>query len=188
MANLLERIAAGDQPAVQLCVERYGDLVWSIALRLLRDRNEAEDVVQETFVDLWRSAGRFDPAVASEATFVAMVTRRRVYDRLRRRGRRPDEDGSIELDRFPSRTGAERAEARLAARALDQLDEKERHIILLSLHEGMSHSEIATRLSLPLGTVKTRARRGLIRLRALLSDDGADSTGGSRTLREGVVG
>jgi len=82
--SLLTKVAAGEQSAVTLCVKEYGPLVWSLALRYHRDRHEAEDAVQEAFIDVWKSAHRFDPAVASEKTFVAMIARRRIIDRLRR--------------------------------------------------------------------------------------------------------
>lgn len=169
MSELLPRVAAQDQRAVRECVERYGDLVWSIALRLLRNRSDAEDVVQDIFLDLWRSAPRFDPLVASEATFVTMIARRRIYDRLRRQRRRPAPAEIDDIDQLGSRSGAERTEARLAARALEHLAPADRDVLLLAIHEGLTHREIATRTGMPLGTVKTRARRALIQLRELLA-------------------
>ena len=88
--SLLPRIASGDQSAVPECICRYGGLVWTLARRRLASREDAEDVVQEVFVDLWRSADRFDPQVAEEITFVAMIARRRVIDRLRRGAAAPE--------------------------------------------------------------------------------------------------
>lgn len=172
MARLLERVAAGDESAVKACVARYGDLVWSLALRLLRDRAEAEDAVQDVFVELWRSAGRYDPSVAAESTFVTLIARRRLYDRLRRASRAAPEVPADALDRLCA-PGAQaameaRPEASLAAKALAQLPEAERKVLLLGTYYGHSHAEIAAELDLPLGTVKTHARRGLLRLRGLL--------------------
>ena len=88
--TFLERIAAGDPLAVDGCLEKYRGLVWSIARRFAGNHADAEDAVQEVFVELWRHAGRFDPAVAAESTFVATVARRRLIDRHRRRGRQPE--------------------------------------------------------------------------------------------------
>ncbi len=80
---LLQRIAQGDESAVPACLAAYGGLVWSLARRYASDPSDAEDAAQEVFIELWRHAGRFDPAVASEATFVATVARRRLLDRAR---------------------------------------------------------------------------------------------------------
>jgi RNA polymerase sigma-70 factor (ECF subfamily) len=120
LGSILEQVAAGDEKAVRACVSRYGNLVWSIALRLLKSRSEAEDAVQEIFVDIWRSARRFDPSVASEATFITMIARRRIYDRLRRADRRPETVGDDILERYPDldASSLERhSEAHRAARA-----------------------------------------------------------------------
>ena len=82
--SILERIAAGDANAVQECMDLYGNLVWSLARRFTRSAAEAEDAVQEVFLDVWKSAARFDAKRASEKTFVAMIARRRLIDLLRR--------------------------------------------------------------------------------------------------------
>ena len=81
-------MAAGDPLAVQECLDAYGGLVWSLARRMFQSRDDAEDAVQEIFVDIWRNADRFDPAQASETTFIAMIARRRLIDRLRYSNRR----------------------------------------------------------------------------------------------------
>lgn len=134
---------------------------------------DAEDAVQEIFIELWTHAERYDPARSSEAAFVTMVARRRLIDRRRRLGRRPSEDsltvedGELELP-APDDVEAS-AEASLARRAIAQLDPKERRVVTLSVIYGMSHGEIAKRTQLPLGTVKTYARRGLQRVRETLS-------------------
>ena len=86
----LERVAAGDSPAVEECLREYGGLVWSIARRLSPNHADAEDAVQEVFIEVWRHAGRFDPQVASEATYITMIARRRLIDRFRRRSRELD--------------------------------------------------------------------------------------------------
>ena len=180
--SLLQRIAAGDQSAVRSCLERYGGLVWSLAVRLLSSRADAEDAVQEVFIDLWRNAGRFDPAVASEGTFVALVARRRLIDRQRREGRRPEPlplpeglpGGEAGLEAVDAAD-----EARRAAEALDGLPEAQRQALQLALWKGLTHEEVAQTLGLPLGTVKAQLRRGLIRLRELLADPAAVGEEGS---------
>ncbi len=178
----IQRVAQGDPDAVRDCIQSYGGLVWSLARRLAP--TEAEDAVQEIFLDLWRNAKRFDPDVASDVTFVAMVARRRLIDRLRARTRRKDgRDTDAVSDELPD-PSADRAEvcaeAALAHRALLRLRPEQRQVLLLSTHDGMSHEEIASALGMPLGTVKAHARRGLIRVRELLlgrdvADDGDET-------------
>src|SRR5262245_63951716 len=94
---LLGRVAAGDQAAIRECIARYGGVVWSLARRFEARDGDAEDAVQEIFLDLWKSAARFDRQIASEAAFVAMIARRRLIDRKRTRGRRPTIDPVQEL-------------------------------------------------------------------------------------------
>jgi len=168
---LLPRVAAGDAAAVDLVLERYGSLVWSLATRGLRDRASAEDAVQEIFLDVWRSAGRFDPARGAEAVFVATIARRRIADAQRKRSRGPviiDEAAApsleipIEHDAFAQL--ANREEAERAMKAFDVLVPEQRRVLLMSIHDGLSHSQIAERSGLALGTVKSYVRRGLARV------------------------
>lgn len=169
---ILPRVAAGDQAAVGECLEVYGPLVWAIARRMALTPADAEDAAQEIFIDLWKSAARFDPAVASEAAFVTMIARRRAIDRRRRAVRRGvteeinDFVASSEVP-FDERI-AESDEAEVARRALAELRPEQREVLELNLSEGLTHVEIAARLDMPLGTVKTHARRGLQRVRDLL--------------------
>ena len=88
-ATLLQRVQAGDAGALQACIDRYGGLIWSLALRLSPNYQDAEDATQEIFLDLWRNAGRYRPERGSEQVFVTVLARRRLIDRLRRSGRRP---------------------------------------------------------------------------------------------------
>ena len=173
--DILPRLAGGDPGAAEECMDRYGALVWSLARRHTRVAAEAEDAVQEVFLSLWKNADRFDPSKASEAAFITMIARRRLIDLHRRKERRPE--GSTvesELERMPdfkSSVIEDRAEASLAARALRKLQPKEREAVILSVYQGMSHSEISSYLGLPLGTVKTHIRRGLKRVRDTLAGD-----------------
>lgn len=174
---LLPRIAAGASAAVDECIARYGGLVWSLAKRRFRDPADVEDAVQEIFVDLWRSAGRFDPSAGSEVAFVATVARRRLIDRLRRQGREIETvplaeaaDASAPCtgrSAFPDRVEL-CDEAREAAKHLATLREEERRVLELSIFHGWSHAKISQETGLPLGSVKTHIRRGLISLREKL--------------------
>lgn len=166
--SLLQKIAAGDQGAVQQCIDTYGGLVWALARRWLRNTADAEDAVQEIFFDLWRSAARFDPACGSERLFISVLARRRLIDRLRKVRRDPVLESLDELGDFPNGLDevAERSvEAQLAAQAFAQLSVEQQQVLSLSIVYGMSQTEIAGALKKPLGTVKTLMRRGLIKAR-----------------------
>lgn len=182
--TLLERVARGDAAAVQILVEQYTPTVWAIARRQLGSQC-AEDVVQEVFLALWKNAARFDPALSSEAAFVATVARRRVIDQRRRVGRAPleelPEDARAATDTELARLDLG-DEARAAQSALEALPRKQRDVLRLAVVDGLTHVEIAARLALPLGTVKSHVRRGLERVRATLARRGdgkrTPSTGG----------
>jgi RNA polymerase sigma-70 factor (ECF subfamily) len=174
-ASILERVAQGDPSAPAECIDRFSGLVWSLARRLCASASDAEDAVQEIFIDVWKSAGRFDPSIASETTFVAMIARRRLIDRGRRRMRRPEvpqiaetlADGAARIDR----TEAHEQQG-IAQRAFAQLRPEQQQVLQLAIHHGCSHEQIATATGMPLGTVKTHARRGLIKIRQILADQG----------------
>ena len=171
--TVLQRVARGDPAAVQECIELYGGLVWSLARRLAPGGADLDDVVQEIFITLWKTAHRFDPAVAHESIWVTTVARRRGIDWKRRQSRRASEMES--LDALPSsRPGqdelAERGdEARRAVEALAQLRQEQRTVLELAVAHGLTYEQVAARLGWPIGTVKTHARRGLQRVRELLA-------------------
>jgi RNA polymerase sigma factor (sigma-70 family) len=178
--TFLERIASGDPLAVEGCMAKYCGLVWSIARQLTRDHADAEDAVQEVFIDLWRHAERFDPAIAAESTFVSTVARRRLIDRRRRRARRPGTRSLVVEPTAAAPSETERLETadegRRARELLTHLRPEQRQVLELSFDEGMSQQEIAEATRLPLGTVKTHVRRGLLRLRQLLETGSADAS------------
>ncbi len=169
---ILPRLGSDNPDAAGELMDRYGGLIWSLARRHTRTATDAEDAVQEIFLALWKSASRFDPAKASEPTFITMIARRRLIDLHRHRKRRPPaEGGAAELDTLTDLRSGKielEAEAKQAVRVVGTLKPKEREIVLLATYHGMSHSEIASHVGMPLGTVKTYIRRGLMLVRKAL--------------------
>ncbi len=167
--NLLAKVASGNPEAFEELINKYGNLIWSIARRYLSNQNEAEDAVQEIFVALWQSAGRFDPNKASEITFISMITRRRLIDNLRKNNKHKvlkSIEDSLSDDVFSQKSNLEEnAEISLVIRALKKLDIQDQELLSLSIYQGYSHLEIAKLLNLPLGTVKTKIRRNLMKIR-----------------------
>jgi RNA polymerase sigma-70 factor, ECF subfamily len=174
-ASVLQRIATGDAAAVRECIDEYGALVWSLARRLTRSPSDAEDATQEIFLDIWRSAVRFDATQGSVKTFIAMIARRRLIDRLRKTTSEPPMDTVDVLETVawsdPGTASETSIEAEQAARALQQLRPEHRQVLELGLLHGLSQSEIASRLGMPLGTVKSFMRRGLITVREFMNVD-----------------
>jgi RNA polymerase sigma-70 factor (ECF subfamily) len=171
---VLPRIAAGDPAAVPDCITRYGGLVWSLARRFLGNPADAEDAVQDVFIELWKNAARYDPKLASESTYITMIARRRLIDRKRRAGRvLPAQSLADEPPAAGSRARVEiEDEAAKAAAVLNELRDDERRVIQMAVYQGMTHEEIAAATGLPVGTVKTHIRRGLIRVRERLAAGG----------------
>jgi RNA polymerase sigma-70 factor, ECF subfamily len=162
---VLDRLAAGDHSALGEVYDRYAGLVNGLALRILRNTAEAEEVIQEVFVQVWRQAERFDPARGSVEAWICTIARTRALDRLRRRAsRREDSDDAIPgVSEIPKTV-----EALAVRKALETLSADQRTALELAYYEGLTQSEIAERLGEPLGTVKTRIRTAMIRLRDVL--------------------
>ncbi|MBL8745296.1 MAG: RNA polymerase sigma factor [Phycisphaerae bacterium] len=169
---LLQRVARNEPSAFQAVIDQFGGLVWSLARRFSFDASSAEDAVQEVFLEVWKSAHRYDPSVASEATFISMIARRRLIDRARKSGRRAETQALTDATPQAAPSSEPRSEtnedAARAAEALATLSPEQQRVLRLSLVQGLSHDEIARATGLPLGTVKTHCRRGLIRIRELL--------------------
>ena len=176
--SILQRIASGDTSAVQDCLDKYGGLVWSLARRMLADNNEAEDAVQEIFIELWKNAERFDEKQSSETTFIAMIARRRLIDRIRKHTRKPNIDSFEDILVEPAGKTDEEVyvsiEAQQVAKLMNELRPEQKQVLQLSIVDGYSHQEICDALDMPLGTVKTHARRGLIQVRELLESKEID--------------
>lgn len=179
--SVLARIARGDSRAVRECIDEFGGLVWAIARRMTRSRADAEDAVQEIFVDVWRSAARFDPAQGSEKVFITTIARRRLIDRIRRARMNHLMDSEEVLDDLrwaePGNGGEIRVEAERAAAVVARLRPDQRKVLKMGLLEGMTHSEIASATGMPLGTVKTQMRRGLIQVRQWMKIEGPAKMG-----------
>jgi RNA polymerase sigma-70 factor (ECF subfamily) len=170
--ELIQRAADGDRTAFEELYQRYSRPVFGLALRRLGDRGRAEDAVQETFASIWRSAGTYRPERGPGAPWLYAVARNAIVDRARGRAEVPAE--------VPEEASSEPGPGDLAEqswvswrvhRAMEELNEREREVISLAYWSGLSQSEVAEFLGIPLGTVKTRTRAALMRLADILGDE-----------------
>ena len=154
------------------CLATYGGLIWSLAKRMLPNQNDAEDAVQDIFIDIWKNAERFDEKQSSETTFIAMLARRRLIDRLRKSNRQLNVDSLEDIVFEPAQRSDlnihTSIEAKEAAVAVRDLRPEQQQVLYLSICQGLSHQEIADYTGMPIGTVKTHARRGLLQVREFL--------------------
>lgn len=173
--SILQRIAEGDEDAVEGCIAKYQKLIWSMALKMSPTPADAEDAMQEIFMEIWKAAGKFQPELASEYTFVAMIARRRLIDRMRSHERTPDSADLTTAEwncsfAYEASADLEIAdEADRAKRCLDKLDSGQRHALTLAIHSGLSHARISEITKSPLGTVKSLIRRGLLSVRQCMA-------------------
>jgi RNA polymerase sigma-70 factor (ECF subfamily) len=176
--QLLVAVGQGDRRAFSRLYERYSAALLSICIRILRDRAEAEDVLEEVFWEVWRRRQRYDGRRARPLAYLAMLARSRAIDRLRFRKRRdpvwlapdgvPAPMNAAASDPFEEAAAVQRRAT--VAEALLELPEPQRRAVELNFFEGLSHLEIARQLGQPIGTVKTRIRKGLAAMRKALSD------------------
>jgi RNA polymerase sigma-70 factor (ECF subfamily) len=175
--EVVARIAAGHREAVQVLVARHGDMMFSLARAILRNDHDAEDVCAEAFVQAWRTAGRFDPERGSVPGWLSIITRSRALDRVRSMRRQRDRDmaesthdevGSAFVTEAPDQHAIGSETRTLVARALGDLPAAQRRVIELAYFGGRSQSEIASRLSVPLGTVKSRTLAAMKSMRDTL--------------------
>jgi RNA polymerase sigma-70 factor (ECF subfamily) len=174
---LLKAIAARDEAALAQLYDRYDRILFGLLMRILNNREEAEDVLQETFLQVWRKAADFDESRGRPFTWLVTLARSRGIDRLRTLASRERvaEAGAREVSEEISDAASDalKSEQRgLVSDALAKLPDEQKRPIMLAYFDGLTQSEIATRLGAPLGTVKTRMRTGMIRLRELLAGQG----------------
>jgi len=173
--DLLRAISQGDESALAALYDRYRLILFSLILRILHDRSEAEDVLQEAFLQVWRRASDFDRERGRAFTWLVTIARSRALDRLRMlssRSRFVEADEQTVSDEVidTAQVLAKSEQGEIVRQALRELPDEQRRALLLAYFEGLTQAEIAERLGDPLGTVKTRMRSGLIKLRELLRD------------------
>ena len=174
--RLLDRIVARDERAVAELYDRHSRLLFGLILRILRDRGEAEDVLQEVFLAVWNRAETYNVTLGSPAGWLLRIARNRGIDRLRANGVRdrvvdasqPSESQPTAIADSPESRAANSEQQRMVARALGALPAEQRDLIEDAYFLGLTHSELAARFRLPLGTVKTRIRTGMLALRQQL--------------------
>jgi len=177
---LLALASRQDEAALAQLYDRYGRVAYGLALRIVRDQALAEDAVQEAFLTVWRTAGSFRPERAKPSTWILTLVHRRAVDVVRREERRraqPLLEGQEEPDERALPADEEIAltdRRRLVQEALRQLPDEQREALELAYYGGLTQSELAERLSVPLGTIKSRMFTGLRRLRDLLAEAGLD--------------
>ena len=177
-SQMLARVARGDQAAFTQLYDRLSAPLYSLALRMLGDASEAQDALQDVFLQIWRRAPNYNVDQSSVFSWAILMTRSRVIDRLRARGRRlrviassTDDDDPItesanaSVEETAADTVDRNDEAMRVRASLEKLPDDQRKAIDLAFFSDLTHQEIATRLGLPLGTIKARIRRGLLKLR-----------------------
>ena len=169
--SILARIADGENGSFELLIEKYGNLVWSIGKKFLYRQSDLEDAVQEVFIAIWKSADKYDASKAKEITFVSMIARRRFIDHLRKISKHKNlesiDDDNSGHQLYKESLLNESTDLQLVKNAIQSLDIDDQELLNLSVYQGYSHSEISKLLNIPLGTVKTRIRRNLIKLKAI---------------------
>ena len=179
----LKRLVSGDQAGAAGLYDRHARALYSLILRILGDQTDAEDVLQEVFAQAFRQAGRYEPSRGAVAAWLLTMARSRAIDRLRARRSRLEGrsgeaaalEGMAAVQPDAASVMLDEEQTRLVRRALSELPLLQRIAIELAYYEGLSHSEIAERLEQPLGTVKTRIRLGLLKLRDVLKHPNAPS-------------
>lgn len=187
---LLPRLATGDRAALDLLYDRYAGPTYALLLRIVADRQLAEDLLQEVFVRVWQRAGLYQAERGRALTWTLSIAHNLAIDEIRRRRRRPQEaeerDGTTVTDLLdlvpttepgPEQLAWEQHRRAQIVGALQHLPEAQRTLIELAYFEGYTQSQLAERLGEPLGTIKTRLRLGIQKLRALLGEQGLDAAG-----------
>ena len=178
--SLLSLVASSDDQALAELYDRFGRVAYGLALRILRDETLAQDAVQEAFLAIWRSADRFLAERAKASTWILTLVHRRSVDLVRREDRRRGEPLESAVEPAAPETVEDEAtlgfERRVVQEALSRLQPEQREALELGYYGGLTQSELAERLGLPLGTIKSRMFTGLSRLRELLAEAGLESS------------
>lgn len=180
---LIRLIVSAHAEALGALYDRYGRLVFSLALNTVGDHATAEEITQDVFLRVWQRAGQYSADRGKVSTWLTGITRHRAIDQLRRRGSRPEQDSVFWAEMppgsEPSVEGPEHAAAQILDRerilsAVALLPEEQKQVLALAYFRGLSQAEIAQTLDLPLGTIKTRVRLGMQKLRQILADQDVD--------------
>src|SRR5215469_11338552 len=175
--SLISRIADGDESAFAALYQRLSSSLYGLAYRMMNDAKEAEDVLQEGFTYIWRRAGSYDPTRSTPFAWAVMIVRNTAIDRLRVRQRgerlreRVEQSVGQERDESSAEEPALRERSAIVRSALEQIPREQREALELAFFGGLTHEEIADRLTTPLGTIKARIRRGLLKLREFLQEE-----------------
>ena len=174
LAGLLARTALGDRAAFAELYQATRSQLFGVSLRIVRERPLAEEVLQDSFVNIWNHASDYARAKSAPVTWMTAIVRNRSLDVVRRTREEPDVDDAlaarlVDESASPVREAQARAEAHTLRECLEELEPEQRQSIALAFFHGLSHSELAGHLRRPLGTVKTHIRRGLLRLRDCIS-------------------
>ena len=176
---ILDLIAENHPGSFEMLIEKYGNLVWSIGKKFLGNQSDLEDAVQEVMIAIWKSADKFDPNKASEITFISMIARRRFIDYLRKITKHKSEDSMDDENKnihlYKESLLNEETDLALIKSAINELDVDDQELLNLSVYQGYSHSEISEILNIPLGTVKTRIRRNLMKLKDVFATNNLQS-------------
>ncbi|MEU4605482.1 sigma-70 family RNA polymerase sigma factor [Kribbella sp. NPDC023972] len=179
-ADIAKGFAAGHEKSLADAYRQWSSLIFTLALRALGDRADAEDVTQQVFVSAWRGRQTFDPAHGPLGAWLTGITKHRIADRLatRRRDHRDAQAaaGLLETETSPERVDEDTVDKVLLADELAKLDDPRRTILRMAFYEDQTYPAIAQQLALPLGTVKSHARRGLMHLRDRLEEVKGDDT------------
>jgi RNA polymerase sigma-70 factor (ECF subfamily) len=174
--DLMAGVAAGDASALSALYDHHAAGVLGICLRILRDRAEAEEVLGDVFLEVWRRKERYDPSRGGVAAYLVTLARARALDRLRARARRlvrevgaaEDLAGAMATDPSPLEGAVARETRRQVLQAMEALSPEQRRTLELTFFDGLSHREVAAALGEPLGTIKARIRRGMLHLKERL--------------------
>ncbi|CAG1017825.1 ECF RNA polymerase sigma factor SigK [Burkholderiaceae bacterium] len=183
LAQLLARSGLGDRAAFAMLYEKSSSHLFAVVLRICRDRAQAEDILQEVYVNVWRAASGFDAAQSQPLTWLTSIARNRAIDSLRRAQTQPqlqpahtgagDEDSDVYDTTADDRPGpldllSRASDARVLSHCMQDLSPPQRQSVALAFYDGLSHAEVAEKMGQPLGTVKSWVRRALLSLKSCL--------------------